>query len=135
LAYYYNQFRLYNKEFAGFKNSSIHDSVELKQQFKDEKDKIGQLKNIIYHQSFRSYKHWIDKINSYSEMQAKDAFQKGKNVSVLKIFLTPFSAFLKAYFLRRYFIYGVNGVVYSCLFSFSRLAKVIKIREKYQSFE
>jgi len=126
LAYYYNQLRLYNKNYAGFKNSTIHDSVEL-----NEKDssKIGQLKNIIYHQSFRSFSHWIDKINSYSQMQASDALAKNKNVSILKIFLTPTFAFFKAYIIRRYFIYGFDGFIYSYLFAFSRFAKLIKIRE------
>ncbi len=126
LAYYYNQLRLYNKDFAGFKNSTVHDSVELKQ--KDEQ-KIGQLKNIIYHQSFRSFEHWIDKINSYSSMQASDSFVKGKSASIIKIFFVPTFAFLKAYFVRRYFIYGFDGFIYSYLFAFSRFAKAIKIRE------
>lgn len=130
LAYFYNQLRLYNKDFAGFKNSSIHDSVELK---KDDKTKIGQLKNIIYHQSFRSYTHWIEKINSYSQMQAQDALKKGKCPSILKTFLTPIFAFFKAYFVRRYFIYGFNGLVYSFLFSFSRFAKAIKTREIFRA--
>jgi glycosyltransferase involved in cell wall biosynthesis len=129
LAYYYNQLRLYNKDFAGFKSSSVHDSVELKEK---NPAKISQLKNIIYHQSFRSFSHWIDKINSYSQMQALDSFKKGKCPSVLKVFFTPTFAFLKAYLVRRYFIYGFNGVVYSYLFAFSRFAKAIKTRELFQ---
>jgi glycosyltransferase involved in cell wall biosynthesis len=181
-AYFYNQFRLYNKDFAGFNNSSVHDSVELKKIPKQVRDdvvgvaprdrhpelvsesdrhpelvsesdrhpelvsesdrhpelvsgslKIGQLKNIIYHQSFRSFSHWIEKINSYSQMQAEDSFRKGKCPSILKVFLTPTFAFLKAYFLRRYFIYGFDGLVYSYIFSFSRFAKVIKTREIFKA--
>jgi len=125
-AYFYNQLRLYNKDFAGFKNSSIHDSVELKEK---DSSKIWQLKNIVYHQSFRSFEHWIGKINSYSSMQAKDGFAKRKNVSKAKILLAPSLAFFKAYFVRRYFIYGFNGLIYSFLFAFSRFAKAIKTRE------
>jgi glycosyltransferase involved in cell wall biosynthesis len=124
-AYYYNQFRLYNKELAGFKNSSIHDSVEAK----STKNAILQLKNIIYHQSFRSYSHWIEKINSYSQMQALDSFKKGKKPSLAKVFFAPILAFFKAYFVRRYFIYGFEGLIYSALFAFSRFAKAIKTRE------
>lgn len=130
LAYYYNQIRLYNKDFAGFKDSTIHDSVELR--VKD-KGKIGQLKNIIYHQSFRSFEHWIEKINSYSSMQALDSFKKGKNASIVKVFLVAPVAFLKAYLVRRYFIYGFEGFVYSSLFAFSRFAKVIKTREIFKA--
>jgi len=129
LAYFYNQLRLYNKQFAGFRNSTVHDSVELKQ---GSEAKVGQLNNIIYHQSFRSFAHWIDKLNSYSSMQAQDSFKRGKYPSAAKIIFTPFYAFFKAYFVRRYFIYGFNGLVYSKLFAFSRFAKMIKIREKFK---
>lgn len=128
LAYYYNQLRLYNKEYCGFKDSSVHDSVIIKN---NENRKIGQLKNIISHQSFRSYKHWIEKINSYSQMQSIDALKKGKNVSIFKIVTTPFFAFLKGYFIRRYFIYGFDGIIYSYIFAFGRTLKLIKIRQDF----
>ena len=127
-AYFYNQFRLYRKDLAGFKNSLVHDSVELKS---PDNFKILQLKNIIYHQSFRSFNHWIDKINSYSSLQASEAFLKNKNSSYLKVFLSPILAFFKAYFIRRYFIYGLNGLTYSLIFAFSRFAKAIKTRELF----
>lgn len=130
LAYYYNQLRLYHKDYAGFKNSEIHDSVELKEK---NPQKISQLKEIIYHQSFRSFEHWIEKINSYSSMQAFDAFKKGKNVSLIKVATVPTFAFFKAFFLRRYFIYGFDGFVYSYLFAFSRFAKAIKTREIFKA--
>lgn len=125
-AYYYNQFRLYNKQFSGFKDSIVHDSVALID--KNNQDKIAQLKNIIAHTSFRSYNHWVEKINSYSQMQALDAFSKGKNISSIKFLFTPLFAFLKAYLLRRYFIYGVNGIIYSFIYSFGRTLKMAKIR-------
>lgn len=131
LAYYYNQLRLYNKEYCGFKSSTVHDSVVIKSLAKNKKNVIGQLKNIVAHQSFRSFEHWLAKINSYSSMQAEDAFRQGKNVSTTKILLTPSLAFLKAYFIRRYFIYGFNGLVYSYIFSFGRLMKLVKIRQKF----
>ncbi len=129
-AYYYNQFRLYDKDYAGFNPSAVHDSVELKT---GDLNKIGQLKNIIYHQSFRSYNHWIEKINSYSQMQAFDSLKKNKCPSEIKILLTPLFAFFKAYIVRRYFIYGFEGIVYSRLFAFSRFAKAIKTRELFRA--
>ncbi len=130
LAYFYNQFRLYNKDYAGFNSSTVHDSVELKE---NNPQKIGQLNGIIYHQSFRSFEHWIEKINSYSSMQAEDSFKKGKNVTLAKIITVPLFAFLKAYFVRRYFIYGFDGLIYSYLFAFSRFAKAIKTREIFKA--
>ena len=130
LAYFYNQFRLYRKDVAGFKNSTVHDSVELRSA---EKYQILQLKNIIFHQSFRSFSHWIEKINSYSSMQAQDAFNKGKCPSYLKVFLAPTIGFLKAFIVRRYFIYGLDGIIYSYIFALSRFVKAIKTRELFKS--
>ncbi len=130
LAYYYNQLRLYNRNFAGFKNSTIHDSVKLKD--KEDSSKINNLSGIISHQSFRSYAHWIEKIDSYSNMQAAEAFTKGKNISILKILITPLLSFIKGYFIRRYFIYGFNGIIYSYIFAFGRTLKMIKIREIFE---
>jgi len=127
-AYYYNQFRLYNRDLAGFKDSTVHDSVTLKST-----GRIRQLRGIIYHQSFRSYSHWIEKINYYSQMQAQDTLTKNKNPTAAKIFFAPILAFFKAYFIRRYFIYGFDGLVYSSLFAFSRFAKAIKIREIFRA--
>ena len=131
-AYYYNQIRLYNRKFAGFKDSTVHDSVILNE---NNNQKIGQLKSIIFHQSFRSLTHWIEKINSYSSMQAIDSYKKGKNPTYAKILLSPIFAFLKAYIVRRYFIYGVDGIIYSKLYAFSRFAKLIKTREEFKRNE
>ena len=103
----------------------MHDSVILKNNHK----KVLQLQNIVYHQSFRSFHHWIEKINAYSQMQAIDAIQNNKKISSVKIFFTPFVSFFKAFIVRRYFIYGLDGIIYSLLFAFSRFAKYIKIRE------
>ena len=66
-------------------------------------------------------------------MQAQDSFKKGKCPSILKIFLAPLVAFFKAYLIRRYFIYGCDGLIYSYLFAFSRFAKAIKTRELFQA--
>jgi glycosyltransferase involved in cell wall biosynthesis len=129
LAYSYDQFRLYRKDKAGFNNSSVHDSVRLKS---NDPCEIIKLKNTIYHQSFRDYNHWIEKINSYSSMQAIDAFEKNKSANYLKIMISPSVAFFKAYVVRRYFIYGFDGIIYSYLYAFSRFVKMIKIREKFQ---
>jgi glycosyltransferase involved in cell wall biosynthesis len=130
LAYYYNQLRLYNKDYCGFKDSSIHDSVIIKN---GDLAQIKQLKNIIAHQSFRSFEHWIAKINSYSSMQAKDALLQDKRVSMFKILFTPSFAFFKAYFIRRYFIYGFDGIIYSYIFSFGRMMKLVKIRQNQKA--
>jgi len=120
--------RLYNSDYAGFRNSAVHDSVILKDNING---KIGQLTNIIEHKSFKSVSHWIEKINFYSNLQSEDSFEKNKCPSHFKIFVTIIVSFFKAYFIRRYFIYGFSGIYYSAIYSFSRFLKMVKIREKF----
>jgi hypothetical protein len=64
-------------------------------------------------------------------MQAIDSFNKHKNPCWAKVFVSPILAFFKAYFIRRYWIYGLNGLVYSLIFAFSRFAKAIKTKELF----
>lgn len=120
--------RLYNKKFAGFKDSIVHDSVVV-----NNNTKVGELKNIVYHRSFRSYKHAIEKINYYSTLQAEDMFAKGKKPSLLKIITEPFWAFFKAYFLRKYIFFGVDGFIEGIIYAFSRTIRLAKTRELYKN--
>jgi glycosyltransferase involved in cell wall biosynthesis len=131
-AYSYNQTRLYNKQKAGFRSSSVHDSVivdGVKEYSAEEKKVIGQLSGRMAHHFITSYTQWIDKLNKVTQMQAQDYFNKGKHACWLKILFIPTIAFCKAFFIRRYFIYGFNGIIYSYVYAFGRCMKYIKARE------
>ncbi len=87
LAYYSNQTRLYNRERAGFRNSSVHDCVIIdgvRDKSLEERKFIGQLRQRISHRSFQSISQWTDKINAYSSMQAEDAVKNGKKTPKIK---------------------------------------------------
>lgn len=117
--------RLYNKKKASFRDSTVHDSVVV------ESGKTGTLKGIYYHRSFKHLDQWVEKINFYSTMQAKDLFEKGRNPSTMRILIIPFYAFFKAYILRRHFIYGIDGFISSYIYAYSRLIRLAKTRELF----
>ena len=117
--------RLYNKNKAGFRDSTVHDSVVIKQ------GKTGTLKGYILHRSFENLEKWTGKIGFYTSQQAKDLFSKGRNPSSLRILFEPFFSFLKAYFLRRYFIYGVDGFIASFIYAYAKLIRLAKARELF----
>ncbi|HCR85780.1 MAG TPA: glycosyltransferase family 2 protein [Alphaproteobacteria bacterium] len=121
-----NFIRLYNKQKAGFNNSTVHDSVILK-----DNQKTGKLKNIVYHRCFRSMKHWADKINYYTSLQAEDFVNKNRKLSCLRIIFEPLFAFFKSYILRRYFFYGINGFNASLMYAYSKTLRLAKIKELY----
>lgn len=126
--------RLFHKDYASFDseiNGLYHDSVIPKAD-KLKPENIGHLKHIILHRSIRSIAHSVEKANFCTTMQAKEMFEKGKKPTVLRIMTEPLTAFIKAYFLRRYFIYGLNGFIDSVLFASSRFMRISKAREYFQ---
>jgi glycosyltransferase involved in cell wall biosynthesis len=118
------QVRLYHKDYGGFKNSPIHDSVVLNGSEK-------MLKGAVIHRSHRSHSHTVGKINSYTTLQAEDLFKKGKNPSALKIIFTPLLAFIKCYFFKKYMFYGLDGFIHACIYAFGRTLRLAKAREKF----
>jgi glycosyltransferase involved in cell wall biosynthesis len=118
--------RLYRKSCAGFKDSTVHDTVVVHD------GAIGRLRGMVNHRSFRSITHHVDKVNFYSNAQAEDRFAKGRNPSLFELLLTPPLAFLKSFLLRREFVNGVDGVVVSYMYAFQRFIRLAKTRERFQ---
>lgn len=122
--------RLYNLDKAGFRESTIHDSVIAKSGVDL---KVGKLHGIFYHRCFKSLKHWVDKVNFYTSEQAEEWISKGrKQPSIFRILTEPFTAFLKSYFIRKYVFYGVDGFNASIIYAFSKVLRLAKIREIYR---
>lgn len=120
--------RLYHRDFAGFRPSPVHDSVVPK-----DSARIGKLKAGAWHRSLRSHAHTVAKINSYTSMQAEDNFRKGRNFGPLIVIFTPLLSFLRAYFLRGYMFYGIEGIADAQIYAFSRLLRVAKTRERFRN--
>jgi glycosyltransferase involved in cell wall biosynthesis len=118
--------RLYRKDSAGFSTSTVHDSVIVRE------GRIGRLRGMLVHRSYRSLAHHVDKVNFYSSAQAEDLFAKGRNPSGLVLLLTPIFAFFKQYILRREFINGIDGVVVCYMYAFHRFIRVAKARERFR---
>jgi glycosyltransferase involved in cell wall biosynthesis len=118
--------RMYRKSCAGFKDSTVHDTVVVR------KGTVGHLRGMVNHRSFRSLTHHVDKVNFYSSAQAEDRFAKKREPSLFALLLTPPLAFLKSYFLRREFMNGIDGVVVSYMFAFQRFIRLAKTRERFQ---
>ena len=116
--------RLYNYRQAGFKDSPVHDSVIIR-----DGSEAQLLNHCVYHRSFRGLAHEVDKINRYSSMQAEDMLARHISPPAIRILFEPFGAFLKAYFLRRYFAYGVEGFIQSLTYAFARTLRLAKARE------
>lgn len=123
--------RLYNKKFASFANtvnSTTHDSVV----FNKDVDFIGKiytLNEAAYHYSGTSIEQLVAKANFYSGEQAKDLVKQGKKLSNFRLATEMIGWFFKAFFIRRYFVFGFDGFVDSMIFAFARFLRLAKLRE------
>lgn len=117
--------RLYRKDKAGFIKHTLLDPVVVRE------GALGHLKKRIYHRSFRSFHHHLDKVNTTSDAQAEYLFSKGRNPPWLVLLLTPPLAFIKSLILRREIVNGIDGVMISYMFAFQRFIRLAKTRERF----
>lgn len=126
--------RLYNSTLCSFANTvqgTTHDAV-LFNPAVDSTNMIYDLNGIALHRSGTSIEQLVSKANFYSTEQAKDMQLIGRNPSKIRIISEMWLWFLKAYFLRRYFVFGFDGFVDSVLLAFARFLRLAKARELNQ---
>ncbi|MEY3196826.1 MAG: hypothetical protein RLZZ59_192 [Pseudomonadota bacterium] len=129
--------RLYNKNFASFKNStafSTRDSVTLNDGV-DSNRAILTLYNSAYHYSGISLTQLTSKANFYSDEQAKDMLKNGRKPSKARVYIEFIRCFLKAFIARRYFVFGYYGFIDSIIFAFARFLRMAKARELFEEKE
>ena len=124
-AYQLSPVRLYNRDYGQYSASIVHDRVKL-----NNDAQIGQLKNKIYHYSTISLGRDIQKYNQYTDLQIEEMDAKGRNLGPWRI-VTEFPlAFLKAYFLRLYFLRGRLGYLLSLNYAIFRHLRIAKHFER-----
>jgi glycosyltransferase involved in cell wall biosynthesis len=129
-----NTIRFYNKNYAGFsfcKGDSTHDKVKLKDPNSSEYY-VSYFRYKVYHRSGTSITQLVNKANFYSTEQAEAMFFKGRKISTIRIFLEFPLWIFKAFFLRRYFVFGADGLIDSIIFAFARFIRLAKLREIYK---
>jgi len=111
--------RLFLKEFCNY-IGLVHETI-------DAKGKLGSLNNKINHFSYRSFDHYIAKINHYSWLQAKDLQNKGKSVNLYHILIKPPIRFFIHYIVRLGFLDGFAGFMIAKTQAFAVLSRYLKL--------
>ncbi len=117
--------RLYRKDKGRYSPSLVHDRVDLAPGVKP-----GRLKTVIHHYSVRSLGDQLDKLNRYSDQQARDLELRGIEIPTWRIFFELPANFLKAYIGRRHFVRGVYGFLTAMNYAISRHLRVAKHYER-----
>lgn len=100
----------------------VHESIFVK-------GKIHHANGVIYHHGLTSIETMIKKNNEYSTLAAKMKFSQHKRSNILKMICIFFWAFLRAYFLKRFFLNGVAGFIHSMSIGFYAFLKEAKLYE------
>jgi len=90
-------------------------------------------KGDILHYSYYTINDHIRQLNLFTDLMAKDGFEKGKKATYTKIICSPIIKFIKSYFLQRGFLDGYYGFVVSLISAFATFIKYLKIRELHNS--
>ncbi|MEI6435210.1 MAG: glycosyltransferase family 2 protein [Bacteroidota bacterium] len=118
--------RLFDRRKGGFTNAPVHEGIEVV-------GDIGKLKGKIIHYSYRDISHHLEKINIYTSQAAEGYMSKGKSFSRLWVALKfPFS-FFSFYLLKRGFLDGYPGFMWSFMAAVYATLKVAKTVELNQN--
>lgn len=82
------------------------------------KGRVGQLKNPIYHFPHQKIKQFLTDINTYSDLRAKELYDKGVKAYWWSVILYPKIKFFVNFFFRRGFLDGIAGLSHALVMSF-----------------
>ncbi len=103
--------RLFDKNFAHFNDSEVHERVITK-------EKTGVFKNHFLHYAYETIDEFIDKQNRYSSLNAKR--------DTIKAMINPTWTFFKLYFIKLGFLEGFRGYIISKLYAQYTFWKYVK---------
>tara|TARA_B100001109_G_scaffold251497_1_gene246083 strand:- start:1587 stop:2351 length:765 start_codon:yes stop_codon:yes gene_type:complete len=113
--------RLYNKRIGRFSNSPVHDSVLTGE------SNIYHLKERIFHNSVRSFRHLIEKERNYILLQSENLKNKNKIILFIRIFTELPLAFIKYYIIRRHFTGAITGLITALILAYFRWKRILAL--------
>ena len=95
--------------------------------------KVGYLKNLVIHNTHKSISEWIDKMNRYTTLEAREMDEKGVRFNMGRALLFPVAVFCRNYFMLRGFRDGFHGFMAAVFAAFYAFVKHAKLWEKQKS--
>jgi glycosyltransferase involved in cell wall biosynthesis len=89
--------------------------------------KTGFLKNKLYHNTYRSFDHHMEKLNRYALLQAQDHDAKTGSLTGYHFVLKPMFRFFKHYIIQGGFRDGIVGLIISYTHSYSVFMRYVRL--------
>jgi (heptosyl)LPS beta-1,4-glucosyltransferase len=116
------QLRLYRKDAGKFASREVHEQVEVK-------GPVETLTSPLEHYSYHSISDYIQRMDRYSELSARQYLKEGRRVSWSEILLRSWFTFIQMWVLKRGFLDGANGLILAALYSQYTFIKYSKLKQ------
>jgi glycosyltransferase involved in cell wall biosynthesis len=114
--------RLYRRSSGRFAEKLVHEAVQVD-------GTKGYLKNPLVHRTYEDVPDYLERMERYSTLAAKQMLLEGRRTRTLDILIRPAFTFFKMFVLKRGFLDGGVGLLLSMLYASYTKAKYIKLRE------
>jgi len=92
---------------------------------------VKRLDGYMTHEPYKNWSNWLNKVDNYSEIFAKERLNK--NISLFSPFIHSFLGFIKMYVIKGGFLDGALGLNMSLAHAFYTFMKYVKLIEKQQT--
>lgn len=113
--------RLFKKGRGRFSDRLVHEGVELN-------GVAGKLEGLLYHHSYENLDQYIEKLNTYSSLNAQEMYENGRKWHFSDLIVHPLATFFKMYIFKAGFLDGVGGFLLAILSSYHVFVKYTKLR-------
>jgi glycosyltransferase involved in cell wall biosynthesis len=121
--------RLFKRDSCRYEDKFVHEEIV-------STGEIGFLKEKLIHNTYKSFDHYLSKIERYAEWQSKDYDKKIKKLTPFHFIIKPAFRFIKHYWFQRGFLDGFVGLIIAALQSYGVLLRyVYLLRIKLESNE
>lgn len=115
--------RLFDRRKATVKGKNPHDEIVMANG-----STMKFLNGDLLHYTYHTVEDHIHQINRFTEIQARDNFEKGTKVGYLSIFFSPAYKFIRHYFFRLGFLDGYYGFLICRNSAYSTFLKHAKLK-------
>lgn len=105
------QLRLFQKGKGQYSQDNVHKDLQLS-------GECGKLENVLIHENYQSISQYLQKMDVYTQSEAKAYIASGKKVHMTDAMRLPVQDFLKTFFLQNGYRDGLHGFVLSSLQAF-----------------
>jgi len=121
--------RLFKRDVCRYEEKHVHADI-----ITDEGE-IGKLNYKMDHYPYRSMKHFLAKMERYSDYAAQDYLSKTPKVGLFHLWVKPGFRFFKHFFMKRGFLDGRAGFIISYIMAWGVFLRYVKIQEIHLNAE